>query len=137
MLHADLELSEKPADQIAAIERYLVFAKEYELRVFSLYKSQAKAGEADKYEKAKYMRLDAEIQLLRAKRNAVTPTVAFDLNAETMQQCEPKVAQRGVFRQDDVLPEFQSNPTTSKNRGAVIEIVNCANVTAIGDPPVR
>lgn len=70
MLHAYLELSDKPADQIDAIERYLVFAKQTELKVFSLYKSQTKGGEADKYEKAKYMRLDAEIQLLRAKRKA-------------------------------------------------------------------
>lgn len=70
MLHAELELSDKPADQIAAIERYLEIAKQQELRVFSHIKSGRRGGEADKYEKAKYMRLDAEIQLLRARQKA-------------------------------------------------------------------
>jgi len=68
LLQAELELSDKPADQIAAFEKQLEMAKHVEQKVKSLALSYCKGGEADKYYQAKFQRLDAEIQLLRAKR---------------------------------------------------------------------
>ncbi len=70
LLQAELELSDKPADQIAAHERRVELTKQAEARVISLYHSASKGGESDKYYQAKFQRLDAEIQLLRAKRKA-------------------------------------------------------------------
>lgn len=68
VLQAEFELSDKPADQIAALEGSLEAAKAIEAKVKSLYYAASQGGEADKYYRAKFMRLDAEIQLLRAKR---------------------------------------------------------------------
>lgn len=68
VLASELELSDKPADQIAAFERFLESAKASENRVEALSFAQAKGGESDKLFATRYLRLDAEIQLLRAKR---------------------------------------------------------------------
>lgn len=68
LLQAELDLSDKPVDQIAAYEHFVEAAKQKEARVKSLYYSATRGGEADKYYQAKFQRLDAEIQLLRAKR---------------------------------------------------------------------
>lgn len=68
LLQAELELSDKPADQIAAYESYLESTKAFEAKIKALAILQTVGGEANKYYQAKFMRLDAEIQLMRAKR---------------------------------------------------------------------
>jgi len=70
VLHAGLELGDKPADQIAMLEGYLEYAKQLEAQVKSLYDSASRGGESDKMYQATYLRLGADIELLRAKRKA-------------------------------------------------------------------
>lgn len=69
LLEADLELSDKPADRIAALERLLELAKFVEWRIESNHVAQRAGGEVDKLYSARGERLTAEIRLLKAKRS--------------------------------------------------------------------
>ncbi len=68
LVQAGLELCDKPAEKVALLTQYVELTKELEK------KEQARfdAGREAAYElrRARYERLDAEIQLLRAKREA-------------------------------------------------------------------
>jgi hypothetical protein len=68
LLVAELELSDKPAEQIATLERSLELVKYVENRIKALYERGSRGGESEKMHRARYLRLDTEIQLLRAKR---------------------------------------------------------------------
>jgi hypothetical protein len=70
-VQASLELMDKPADRIAIITEYVELAKVSE-RVFEAQHQAGLAVEADLHH-ARYLRIDAEIQLLRAKRMAEKP----------------------------------------------------------------
>jgi hypothetical protein len=68
VLRAEVELNDKPADQVRVREKYLELTKEIE----KINNARFQAGQlslADK-EQAHYVRVDAEIQLLKAKRKA-------------------------------------------------------------------
>jgi len=67
---AGMELSEKPADQILMLEKNLESTKQFEAGVRGLHEPNARGGESDKMHHATYLRLGAEIELLRAKRKA-------------------------------------------------------------------
>jgi len=71
LLIAELELSEKPADQIAAYEKNLVLARESE----EVAKQFLEGGQGTPLDvaNARYYRLTAEIELLKAKRKAMPP----------------------------------------------------------------
>jgi hypothetical protein len=70
LVPAGLELNEKPADQVALLEKYVSLAKEYE----KLLKDRLEAGirpfTPAELHQVKYARADTEIQLLRAKERA-------------------------------------------------------------------
>jgi hypothetical protein len=68
---SQLELCEKPADQIGTRELYFELAKVVEKIVEAQF--EAKRIGAGALEDARYVRLDAEIQLLKAKRQARPP----------------------------------------------------------------
>ncbi len=68
---AELDLSDKPMDQIPVLERNLAIARELEQHANQLMKD----GQMARYEVEtfRYYRLDAEIQLLKAKRKLKQP----------------------------------------------------------------
>jgi hypothetical protein len=68
---ASLDLCRKPAERIAALEKFLEIAREYE-------KNMAIAAKVDQWansdlERAHYGRLGLEISLLKARREASGP----------------------------------------------------------------
>lgn len=70
VLKSGLELGDKPADEIALLEQYLDYTKQNEAKVKRQYEAGQRGGESDKMHQATYLRLGAEIELLRAKRKA-------------------------------------------------------------------
>lgn len=70
LVDSGLELCDKPADKVALLTKYLELAKDTEL----VEKLRSEAGErrAGSYQRAKFERLQAEIRLLRAKREAAS-----------------------------------------------------------------
>jgi hypothetical protein len=68
VVHAGLELHDKPADQIALLTGYVELARKIE----KINQARDEAGRIMRQELdyARYMRADAEIQLLRAKKAA-------------------------------------------------------------------
>ena len=69
-MRAGLELSDKPADQVALLEKYVEFAKAVEQAVDVRIKAGVRNFTKGDLHQAKYTRADAEIQLLRAKEKA-------------------------------------------------------------------
>jgi hypothetical protein len=69
LLDAELDLAEKPADRVAVYEKQLEFAKDVE----KIIEARAAAGFRDfsaaDVEQARYARLTAEVNLLRAKKD--------------------------------------------------------------------
>jgi hypothetical protein len=68
VLHAQLEVADRPAEQVAAHEKYLDYMKEVERPMLPGF-NVGRVKRAD-MEMALYMRQDAEILLLRAQRQA-------------------------------------------------------------------
>jgi hypothetical protein len=68
LVDSGIELTDKPAEQLAFREKFLELAKEVE-RIIEAQVEAGKTGLAE-LEKARYLRLDAQIQLLKAKRMA-------------------------------------------------------------------
>lgn len=66
LLQAGLDLYDKPADKVALLTQYLDFTKEIEKGIQLRY--EAGTVDATQFHRTRYMRLDAEIHLLRAKR---------------------------------------------------------------------
>ncbi len=52
------------------------------------------------------------------------------LTPDAAKQGEPRVAQRRVFRNDEVLPEFDARAASGEDRRAVIQIMHAADVAA-------
>jgi len=71
LVESGLEVYEKPAEQITLLEQFLELAKEAE-RIQKERLDANRIGVQD-YEYNRYLRLDAEIKLLRAKRRAMAP----------------------------------------------------------------
>jgi hypothetical protein len=71
VVQAGLELCDKPADKVTLLSQYVDVAKELEQET----KSRCDAGRLPIYHlhRARYQRLDAEIQLMRARRDAENP----------------------------------------------------------------
>jgi hypothetical protein len=69
-VRAGLELSGKPADQVALLEKYVEFAKAVEQAVDVRIKAGVRNFTKGDLHQAKYARADAEVQLLRAKEKA-------------------------------------------------------------------
>jgi hypothetical protein len=66
VVKSGLELCDKPAEKVALVSKYLDFAKEAERTQEDWHKAgKCRIGDVHR---ARYERLDAEIQLLRAKR---------------------------------------------------------------------
>lgn len=70
VLNAELGLSDKPADQIAALEFYRDSRKQVESDIKAMYVANVPGFDTARYQQALYSRLDAEIRLLLAKRKA-------------------------------------------------------------------
>jgi hypothetical protein len=70
VVRAGLELSDKPADQMALLEKYVEFAKSVERAVDQRVKAGIMNLTKGDLHQTKYARVDAEIQLLRAKEKA-------------------------------------------------------------------
>jgi hypothetical protein len=68
LVDSGIELTDKPAEQLAFREKFLELAKEVE-RIIEAQVEAGKTGVGD-LEKARYLRLDAEVQLLKVKRKA-------------------------------------------------------------------
>lgn len=66
VVHAGLELCDKPADKVALLTQYLEVTKEIEKLAQTRYDA-GRIGISDLH-RTRYERLDAEIRLLRAKR---------------------------------------------------------------------
>jgi hypothetical protein len=68
VVESGLEIYDKPQDRITLLTDYVELAKDTE----KVFKAQLEAGRmaADVYHQARYYRLDAEMQLLKAKRAA-------------------------------------------------------------------
>ena len=54
--------------------------------------------------------------------------MALSLNAQALQYRQPHVAERCVFWQSKVLPQFQVGPASGKKGWAIIKIVNAADI---------
>jgi outer membrane protein TolC len=68
LVQAGLELYDKPADKVALLTQYLEITREAEKYAQDCYDAERlRIGELHR---ARYERLDAEIRLLRAKREA-------------------------------------------------------------------
>ena len=59
--------------------------------------------------------------------------MTLGVHSDAMQQGEPGVAQRCVLRRDDVVAELDARAAAGEERGAVVEIVLGADVTAVGE----
>jgi hypothetical protein len=70
LVPAGLELSEKPADQVALLEKYVALAKQYERLLEDRLERGIRGFSKAELHQVKYARADAEIQLLRAKERA-------------------------------------------------------------------
>jgi hypothetical protein len=70
--NSELELSDKPTDRVTVLEKHVKVAKWFEKVQEDLFKSDV--GNPESLENARYWRLDAEIQLLKAKRKAKAAT---------------------------------------------------------------
>jgi hypothetical protein len=68
VLHAQLELADRPAEQVAACEKYLDYMKDVEKLMLTGFNA-GRVKPAD-MEMTRYMRQDAEVLLLRAQRQA-------------------------------------------------------------------
>jgi hypothetical protein len=68
LLQAGLELCDKPADKVALLTQFVERTKEAEK--IAQARLEAARGTESAIHRARYQRLDAEIQLLRAKREA-------------------------------------------------------------------
>jgi hypothetical protein len=68
LLQAGLELCDRPADKVALLTRYVEQTRETEKLAQA--RHEAGRGTESAIHRARYQRLDAEIQLLRAKRAA-------------------------------------------------------------------
>jgi hypothetical protein len=68
VLRSELELTEKPADQVGVRERFLTTAKDLER--FTKLRYDAGQVSQGELQNARYWRIDAEIQLTKAKRKA-------------------------------------------------------------------
>jgi hypothetical protein len=68
VLHGQLELADRPAERVAAYEKYLDFIKEVEKLMLAGFNA-GRIKPAD-MEMTLYMRQDAEVLLLRAQRKA-------------------------------------------------------------------
>jgi hypothetical protein len=68
LVQAGLELCDKPAEKVALLTQYVELTKDLEKAEHK----RADAGRVPEYalHRARYQRLDAEVQLLRAKREA-------------------------------------------------------------------
>ena len=66
LLDAEMDLSDKPADRIKVREKFLALAKDLE----EIERGRHQAGRTSpaEYETARYFRLTAEVDLLKAKR---------------------------------------------------------------------
>jgi hypothetical protein len=71
LVDSGLELSDKPAEQLALREKFFELALEVE-KVQNARFAAGRIGAAD-LESARYLRLDAEVQVLKAKRKATPP----------------------------------------------------------------
>ena len=58
--------------------------------------------------------------------------MSVDVDAKSLQHCQPYIAQRCVILQDDVLPQFQIGPATCEDGWAVGQVVNRADIRAEG-----
>ena len=68
LVDSGIELSDKPTEQLTFREQFLELATEIE-RIQKASFDSGRTGQAD-LERARYLRLDAEIQVLKAKRKA-------------------------------------------------------------------
>jgi hypothetical protein len=68
LLESGLELNERPADRVRLLEQYLEVAKEVE-RIGQARFDSGRVSGAD-FHRMRYFRIDAEIRLLRARREA-------------------------------------------------------------------
>jgi len=71
LVESGLELNEKPADRVTLLEQYLELMREIEKINVSLFEA-GRISKAD-LALARYLRIDAEIKLLRAHRKANPP----------------------------------------------------------------
>jgi hypothetical protein len=71
LVRAGVEVQDKPANQITFLEQYVELTKEFEKTAETLSKN-GRIPPND-LERTRYYRLDAEIQLLRAKRAVASP----------------------------------------------------------------
>jgi outer membrane protein TolC len=71
LLTSELQLTDVPREQASALEKHLQLAQYIE-KVCKVRYEAGKLSSAD-YERARYFRLDTEIQLLRAKQQAESP----------------------------------------------------------------
>ena len=53
-----------------------------------------------------------------------------DVHADAIEQGEPDIAERRVFRKHNVLSQFDAGPATGEHCGAVVEVMDRANVAA-------
>ena len=70
LLRAGLELSETPKSKVTLLEEYLEMTKWLEGNIDQFIKAGAGQFTRSDLHRARYLRLDAEIQLLRARRDA-------------------------------------------------------------------
>ena len=62
--------------------------------------------------------------------------MTLGLDAEAVEQGEPGVTQRGVFRHDAVVVELDARAAAREERGAVVEVVLRADVAALSERDV-
>jgi hypothetical protein len=105
LTHADLELSDKPADKVVVLRRYLNLTKASE----KLFQVKFEIGTSPILDlcRARYYRIDAEIQLLRAlpedKKAAFVPTATKPLDDELDDKVPAILKPRPIDAKDDPL----------------------------------
>ena len=62
--------------------------------------------------------------------------VLFGIEAEAVEQGEPHVAERRVFGQHEMMAELEVRGTAGEERGAVVEVMDRADVAAVGKTSV-
>ncbi|MEK0445825.1 MAG: hypothetical protein RLZZ399_1146 [Verrucomicrobiota bacterium] len=62
--------------------------------------------------------------------------VALGGDPEAVEEGEPDVGERGVLGEDKVLPEFEVGAAAGEKGGAIIEVMDAADVAAVGEGDV-
>src|SRR5204862_7999137 len=78
------------------------------------------------------MRSGSALSCLQLRDHARAVAMTFGLDVQPMKQGQPGVAERRTLWQHEMLAELETRATAGEDRRAVVEVMDRANVAAVG-----